>query len=104
MKVRITRKDLKREFVVYLPEAQNLLTRLVGIADYYNCGIYGWNWDAWKIEGIVFVDGYRSFPKCDFNIPYEIAQQWLDEVRSERFNRKELLDKIVLYVNAQRNK
>lgn len=30
--------------------------------DWYNHGVYGWNWDAWSFDDFVVVDGYRSFP------------------------------------------
>lgn len=28
----------------------------------YNSGIYGWNWDAYVINGVVFCCGYRNLP------------------------------------------
>ena len=28
----------------------------------YNSGIYGWNWDAYIINGVVFCCGYRNLP------------------------------------------
>lgn len=28
----------------------------------YNIGIYGWNWDAYIVNGVVFCTGYRNLP------------------------------------------
>lgn len=62
--VKMTRKDAYCYGypVVKLPYgAIYYLTTFVSKSG-YNAGIYGWNWDAYIINGVVFCCGYRNLP------------------------------------------
>lgn len=62
--VKMTRKDAYWYGypVVKLPcGAINYLTTYVSRSG-SNSGIYGWNWDAFIINGVVFCSGYRNLP------------------------------------------
>jgi hypothetical protein len=74
--------------------------------NYYNAGIYGWNWDLYDVCGVAIVTGYRTFgyhnadagickkyeEKADFvlrqnlsyqevkNVLYSLAMEFVDEV------------------------
>lgn len=64
MKIEMTKSDVESEFskVVVLHGGQqkfiNLLKRAVEPYG-YNAGVYGWNYDVYKINGIGFAEGYR---------------------------------------------
>lgn len=62
-KLRISAKALKECYNYHLN------VRVGGMADfqtilgepkYYNCGIYGWNFDAWELGDVVINSGYRN--------------------------------------------
>lgn len=63
MKYRTTTKRIKEENnnIIQLGycDAQTLLCCNDPIA--YTCGVYGWNADIYKINGVVIATGYRSF-------------------------------------------
>lgn len=75
----------------------------------YNCGVYGWNYDVFKVGGLYFVDGYRYpnikkhldyFKLRKLNERFKKQQQRLSDKlynhkikKSETFRR--LLDKLV---------
>lgn len=78
MYLKITRKELKDSL---LPKKlwkcghcslQNLLKYEERLG--YNQGIYGWNWDAYKLDDFVITTGYRSMPGNP--IPYDIIQEF----------------------------
>lgn len=64
MKIEMTKSDVEDEFskVVVLHGGQqkfiNLLKRAVEPYG-YNAGVYGWNYDVYKLNGIGLVEGYR---------------------------------------------
>lgn len=47
-------------------------------ADYYNCGVYGWNYDAWHVNNdVVILGGYRVNKTCiDKTINYETCKKY----------------------------
>jgi hypothetical protein len=47
-------------------------------ADYYNCGVYGWNYDAWHVNNnTVILGGYRINKSCiDKTIGYETCKKY----------------------------
>lgn len=66
----------------------------------YNSGVYGWNWSAYIYKNnldIIFIEGYRSFPKTNGRIKSDIIQQ-LRNLKDLYYNQKqsyyEYLDKI----------
>lgn len=65
MKYRTTNKAIQRE--QYIADVHYCgLQEVLSAAGYspfaYHCGVYGWNWDAWRVGGVVLVGGYRSLP------------------------------------------
>lgn len=37
-----------------------LRCRMEGVKLGYNSGIYGWNWDAYLVDGVIYCYGYRN--------------------------------------------
>lgn len=62
MKFKTTRKDILNNYshIIRIPycDAQFLLEYHDPIA--YNCGVYGWNFDVYAVEGVAICTGYRS--------------------------------------------
>ena len=64
MKYKTTRRDLLKNYypeqslAVGYCDAQFLLRGFEPRS--YTCGIYGWNFDAYEIEGILITTGYRN--------------------------------------------
>ena len=59
---KITRNDINQENIVVLGycQAQTVLTRFaynnkIG----YNSGVYGWNYDLYRVNGVDIITGYR---------------------------------------------
>ena len=64
MQHKMTRKDVYAYgfHVIKLPaNAIQHLTIFIPRSG-YNIGIYGWNWDAYIVNGVVFCTGYRNLP------------------------------------------
>lgn len=56
----------------------------------YNSGVYGWNWSAYLYKNnmdIIFIEGYRSFPKTNGRIKTTITGQ-LAQLKNDYYNRK----------------
>lgn len=64
MKYKTTRKillqnyDKKTALAVSYCDASYLLRGFE--ADSYTCGVYGWNFDAYDIDGVLITTGYRN--------------------------------------------
>ena len=76
-------------------ESANLIKKIG-----YNSGVYGWNWSAYIYKNnmdIIFIEGYRHFPKTNGDIKNNITDQ-LRQLKDLYFNQKlsyyEYLDKI----------
>lgn len=42
--------------------------------DYYTCGVYGWNFDAYYVHGVLITTGYRgTFGK---SVSYELTSEY----------------------------
>lgn len=62
-KFKVTKKDIKARYnKVFNVGYCNMYYLLTGIEPrYYNCGVYGWNWDAYEIApNICIITGYRN--------------------------------------------
>lgn len=77
MKKEVTKKYLKAVYgndAIYFSDgaAQTLFPS--SDADYYTCGVYGWNFDAWAVNGYLINSGYRG----SFGIyaPYELTKKY----------------------------
>lgn len=60
----------------------------------YNCGIYGWNYDIYKIGDLYFVDGYR-YPHINKHLDYfkmrklnERFKKQQDKLRDKLYEKK----------------
>ena len=66
----------------------------------YTCGIYGWNFDVYEIDGLTICTGYRNMPGkranniCEYekkaekiaenwNIPYEETKEQIENLLHE---------------------
>ena len=52
----------------------------------YNAGTYGWNWDAYEINGVVIVKGYRN--RLGEKISYDIIHPYDEKAREITENRE----------------
>lgn len=75
MKIKVTRKFVNSygKVKIHIPAKGYLFGGLT--ADWYNCGAYGWNWDAWNLPGFIVIEGYRSFPSC-ITADYELFKSF----------------------------
>ena len=58
--------------------AQNLLRYEQPTA--YACGVYGWNFDLYEVEGVAIVTGYRGTPASK-NFDYKILKKYEDKAQ-----------------------
>lgn len=71
----------------------------------YNCGVYGWNYDVFKIRDFYFVTGYR-YPNIKQNLNYEKLKK-LDKIFSkqqETLNKKFYEEKKIKHDYTYRRK
>lgn len=99
MKVKVSRKELTRYYncigVGYC-DLQSLLNYFS--PQYYNCGVYGWNFDAYTFGDAAIITGYRNIPNyADHeiskrynemgrelrNLPYDSRQKEAERLISE---------------------
>lgn len=82
---KITRNDINKKNMVALGYCQcQTILNLFGY-DYkvgYNSGVYGWNYDLYRINGVYIVTGY--------NVPYQ------------QYSNKEIKNKLVALENKAR--
>lgn len=77
MKVRITSKEIRSNFpksrIFFGNRIENEIKYFFGEADWYNCGVMGWNYDAYNFGTFTVIFGYRSFP-ASVNLPDYIIE------------------------------
>ena len=91
MKTHITKKTLKhygytRGYCFHL--RHNIMDAYKISPNYYNAGIYGWNWDVWTFGTLALFNGYRSFPPC-MELPeklYKRAKKHAEMIRAYWLN------------------
>ena len=90
MKEYITRKEVRNasyNSVIFCNEIQNIAA-LCGLSpEYYNAGLYGWNWDLYDFEGMAIIGGYRNFPKCNASVEYSDAERIEKHIRKLKTKR-----------------
>lgn len=68
MKTKITSKEIRNYYTknhIFNANAiENEITFFFGDGDYYNCGVYGWNYNVYDFNSFCVLFGYRSFPAC----------------------------------------
>lgn len=64
MKFKTTNANIKNGYYYILKigycDAQNLLRYTEARA--YTCGVYGWNYDVYDVDGVAICTGYRGMP------------------------------------------
>lgn len=79
MKRKITRKNINYFYdnVLVCNEIQNLLS--YEDARFYNCGVYGWNWDAYIFGNTAILIGDRNF--TGYRVSYSLQKEYSDKAR-----------------------
>ena len=74
MKCHVTRKEIKNNYARIL----NLGGACINLLRYetpfaYNAGKYGWNWDAYEVNGVILIAGYRNMigERVDWDVLHE---------------------------------
>lgn len=66
MKVKITSKTIRQNFdkkhIFFAGSIENEMTYFFGDGDFYNTGVYGWNYNVYDFCTFCVIYGYRSFP------------------------------------------
>ena len=65
LKKHVTRKELEQSYntIINLGYSGQSIIKSHQDANYYNGGVYGWNFDAYDFEGILLVISYRNTPR-----------------------------------------
>lgn len=81
MKIKTTRRELfnrfSRSYTVDMPH----LFALADVQPFaYTCGVYGWNFDAYEVGGVLLCSGYRGMigPRLDCARKYEERARKID--------------------------
>ena len=78
MKTRVIRKYIKNNYdhVLNLGGACINLLRYENPV-YYNTGKYGWNWDAYEVNGVILIAGYRNMigDRVDWDVLHEFDKR-----------------------------
>jgi hypothetical protein len=79
--MKVTRKQLqawsRKIIAIGYCSAHNLLYPEDSIG--YNAGVYGWNYDAYYVDGIIITTGYRPIGE---RVNYDLLQEY--ETRAEK--------------------
>lgn len=93
MNLKITNKDLKRNFSAIVSAPYCALHSLLNAKNKigYNTGVYGHNYDAYGFGGTCLITGYR--PRgANFELPSEFCEFWEGKASNSSFpERKEIL-------------
>ena len=102
MKFKTTRKAIvngsAKIICVGYCDAQALLNNHSPIA--YTCGVYGWNFDVYEVDGVTICTGYRGMPgrranntseyerraraiMDNYNVPYESRREQVETILHE---------------------
>ena len=54
----------------------------------YTCGVYGWNFDVYDVDGVAICTGYRGMPKT-VSFDYSLLESYEKEAEKLRY-RKDL--------------
>lgn len=103
MKFRTTQKEIRDGYAkIYrcgYCDLQNLFRHTNATA--YTCGVYGWNFDLYDINGVAITTGYRGM--IGESIPSELIQKYEKKAKKaiERANfdykkTKSALDKLIV--------
>lgn len=98
---KITRSEINKENMIALGYCQAQASLNHFGYDYkvgYNAGVYGWNYDLYRINGVDIVTGYRpaycKYSKKDIKTQLIAFENKLRELSlSERYENEEILKK-----------
>lgn len=105
MKLKITNKELKNNEVYSVGYCglQDLLSYESPIA--YNKGVYGWNYDVYKINNVYICTGYRNLQ--GIRIPYDVCQKYERLSEEISYNdglgiasKRRLIDKLIKEIRS----
>lgn len=102
MKRRITRQEARGHvgtLKIGAAAAQSLLRFQNAYG--YNCGVYGWNFDSYYINGIVINTGYR--PTVGKSVDYELLRKYESKARALQSKNGLTYNQIKAYTNRLLN-
>ena len=83
MKYKTTAKAVRQGYHCIISagycDLQGLLSNKSPVA--YSCGVYGWNFDVYDIDGVAIATGYRGMPSQNSKADYKLIREY--EKRSE---------------------
>lgn len=82
-KAKVTRKWLNENYYCCAAGYADLYYLFYNISpDYYTCGVYGWNMDAYVIDGYCVTTGYRGMINNSQNhYTYSIGREYNERAR-----------------------
>ena len=87
MKFKTTAKAIRESYgkkiAVSYCAMQYLLSNHAPIA--YTCGVYGWNFDVYQIDGVTICTGYRGMVGKSPN--YDVLREYETKAEKARYNR-----------------
>ena len=93
MKLKSTRKQITDNFSkIYLIDYKY---GFLPDAFAYNSGYMGWNWNAYNLDNICLIEGYRNFPECKLLPKYaqKIVDEYERKVTASTFSERVKIDK-----------
>lgn len=96
MKLKATKKEITDNFrkIYLIDNSYGFLPEPCA----YNCGSYGWNWNAYDLGNICLIEGNRSFPKHR-RLPEsakKVIKDYKREVAVANFSERVKIDKMYL--------
>lgn len=78
-KIKITNKELKNMYnEIYIINDKTLCLYLE--ARFFNCGIYGWNYDVYELDcDTCLITGYRN--QTGIKIPYKLEEKYKKKIK-----------------------
>lgn len=79
-KIKTTRRELAKFARAYTVDMPHLF-HLAGVEPFaYTCGVYGWNFDAYEVAGVLLCSGYRGMigPRLEIAAKYEEKARKID--------------------------
>lgn len=74
-KLRVTNKWVKENYKIRINCNDLKLLNYLDHAVFYNCGVYGWNYDLFVHDNIALIQGYRNMP-TNFYPDYRIKEKY----------------------------
>ncbi|MBO5376028.1 MAG: hypothetical protein J6A52_04175 [Bacilli bacterium] len=89
MKTKITKKQVNESGMSLVADIQTLLQHQT--PSYYNCGVYGWNWDCYVFytsgyKTYFVLNGYRNFPSNRVHKDYDFVRGYEEQARQIQNN------------------